>query len=306
MPRPKYPSDHRRWFRVESAELAEETAYLTDAEFRALFLLRSVANEQKAHTRDDRITIAVSRLASLSPNRRDSGATAARVVRELCTKCAWELHENGATWTIQVRNWSKDQGFTPAELRRDSDETPAPTTTPTTTPIREESRPAKPAPDVVQKPRRVSAPETHPEALEFAAKFLRALGAAHTDPPIKLPSDSAFAGWQREARLMLTTDRRSFEDAKRVASWLFNDQGQEAHFWRKNVLSVGTFRKQFDRLAAAMNAPHHGGRDEFHGSKILRYLATREAAHPRPRAGGAVHDPVAPLRSVAELPAGER
>lgn len=134
MARRQYPSDHRRWFRVESAELAEETAYLSDAEFRALFLLRSVANEQKAHTRDDRITIAVSRLASVSPNRRDSGATAARVVRELCTKCAWELHENGATWTIHVRNWSKDQGFTPAELRRDSGETPAPTTTPTTTP----------------------------------------------------------------------------------------------------------------------------------------------------------------------------
>ena len=115
------------------SEIQNKTAHLTDQEFRSFILLLAEANEQRAQDRKDTITIARSRLASFAPNKRHSNATAARAVRELCAKQAWDIQESDATWTIHIRNWSEFQGFAPTDPRRIPNETPATTTTPTTT-----------------------------------------------------------------------------------------------------------------------------------------------------------------------------
>lgn len=115
------------------SSIETKTADLSDAEFRAFILILAEANEQRAQDHENVITVARSRLASLAPNRRDSCVTATRVVRELCTKQAWEMQENDATVTIFIRNWSEFQGFAPTELQRNSNQTPCTTTTPNTT-----------------------------------------------------------------------------------------------------------------------------------------------------------------------------
>ena len=49
--------------------------------------------------------------------------------------------------------------------------------------------------------------------------------------------------WRREARLLIDRDGVKFDDAMRVLEWC-----QQDDFWRTNILSMPTFRKQFDRL----------------------------------------------------------
>ncbi|MDY1005723.1 hypothetical protein [Curtobacterium sp. CFBP9011] len=68
--------------------------------------------------------------------------------------------------------------------------------------------------------------------------------------------------WRDSARLLLDRDGRELESAKRLVRW-----SQADDFWRSNVLSMPTFRKQYDRLRLAANrqleerrqAPGRGG-----------------------------------------------
>jgi hypothetical protein len=52
--------------------------------------------------------------------------------------------------------------------------------------------------------------------------------------------------WRTEARLLLDRDKRSLDEALRVLDWSQSDP-----FWRSNILSMPTFRKQFDKLRLA-------------------------------------------------------
>jgi hypothetical protein len=63
--------------------------------------------------------------------------------------------------------------------------------------------------------------------------------------------------WRDEARLLLDRDKRPFREALDVMTWAANDS-----FWRSNVLSIPTFRKQYDRLKLGMQRPHKNGVDE--------------------------------------------
>ena len=130
----RFRSDERRWFRLESPQLADDTAELSDSEFRAFVLILAWANETKAHERKDTVYIARNRLPSVAPNKRGSVATSARVVRELCAKQSWSLHESDGKWSIHIRNYSQKQGFPPTKPRRPPSKPPATTTTTTTTP----------------------------------------------------------------------------------------------------------------------------------------------------------------------------
>ncbi len=56
------------------------------------------------------------------------------------------------------------------------------------------------------------------------------------------------AAWYDAARLLLTADRRDPVEAERLLRW-----SQEDEFWRANVLSLPTFRRQYDRLRLAAN-----------------------------------------------------
>jgi hypothetical protein len=54
--------------------------------------------------------------------------------------------------------------------------------------------------------------------------------------------------WRESARLLLDRDGRDLDAAKRLVRWVQGDS-----FWRANVLSMPTFRKQYDRLRLAAN-----------------------------------------------------
>lgn len=51
------------------------------------------------------------------------------------------------------------------------------------------------------------------------------------------------AAWRHDARLLLTRDRRPFDEAIGLMEWAAADS-----FWRRNVLGIPKFREQYDRL----------------------------------------------------------
>lgn len=67
------------------------------------------------------------------------------------------------------------------------------------------------------------------------------------------------AAWYDAARLLLTADKRKLDEAERLLRW-----SQDDEFWRGNVLSLPTFRRQYDRLrlAATRGGPRRGPVDK--------------------------------------------
>ncbi len=55
------------------------------------------------------------------------------------------------------------------------------------------------------------------------------------------------------ARLMLDADKRDITEVHRVIDWATSDE-----FWRANVLSASTLRRQYDRLLLASQRPRNG------------------------------------------------
>ena len=53
-------------------------------------------------------------------------------------------------------------------------------------------------------------------------------------------------GWRDAARLLMTRDGRTEEQIHRAILWCQNDE-----FWRANILSMPTLRRQYDRLRLA-------------------------------------------------------
>lgn len=49
--------------------------------------------------------------------------------------------------------------------------------------------------------------------------------------------------WRDAGRLLIDRDKVPADEAERVLRWTIADE-----FWSKNVLSMPTFRKQYDRL----------------------------------------------------------
>lgn len=56
--------------------------------------------------------------------------------------------------------------------------------------------------------------------------------------------------WRGEARLLLDRDKRPLMEALTVMRWAARDS-----FWRANILSIPTFRKQYDKLKLGMERP---------------------------------------------------
>ena len=54
-------------------------------------------------------------------------------------------------------------------------------------------------------------------------------------------------GWIKDIDLMIRIDKRTHQEIKERIIY-----GQQHHFWRKNILSMATLRKQFDRLTLDM------------------------------------------------------
>lgn len=54
--------------------------------------------------------------------------------------------------------------------------------------------------------------------------------------------------WRDAARLMLDTDKREFDKAMRLLEWCQKDE-----FWQSNILSMPTFRRQYEQLRIKAN-----------------------------------------------------
>ncbi len=112
-----------------------------------------------------------------------------------------------------------------------------------------------------------------PDACVFARKF-RASLIART-PDAKLPKK--LKRWEIESDRMLRIDKRDLEEATELATWLFNDPGDDAAFWRGNVRAVPKFRTQYERLrehrARGQQKEKRGGESEL--KKAVRGVARR-------------------------------
>lgn len=73
------------------------------------------------------------------------------------------------------------------------------------------------------------------------------------EPITKCP-DVNLGDWANTLRLMVERDKRNLEDIERVFRWANQDD-----FWRVNILSAGSLRKQFPRLYAKANQTSTGG-----------------------------------------------
>lgn len=60
--------------------------------------------------------------------------------------------------------------------------------------------------------------------------------------------------WRTSARLLLDRDQRTEDQVSRAIDWCQNDE-----FWRTNVLSMQTLRKQYDRLRLAAQRARDAG-----------------------------------------------
>jgi len=84
------------------------------------------------------------------------------------------------------------------------------------------------------------------------AKFLK--GKVRENVPYhKFTGTNYLESWAREFRLMEDRDKIPFQDIKSVL-----ERSLEDEFWRINILSAGTFREKFGRLAAKMKEPGNG------------------------------------------------
>lgn len=147
MSRKRYPSDHRRWFRVNEDILDDEKLAAVSADvFRFYFRLLAMLNRTKS--RDGKI--ALDRWALNAAAMRDRHGAALALARCGAGAGLFRLRYEGSTAFIEVYKWPVIQELAPAELRRDSSRTPSPKTTPKTTPTPIKKESAPPALELVE------------------------------------------------------------------------------------------------------------------------------------------------------------
>lgn len=117
----------------------------------------------------------------------------------------------------------------------------------------------------------VAAGVIHPDARRLCEAFADACATW----AIRRPRISAT--WETEARRLIEVDKISLEQAELMIRWLAEHDGREATFWRPNVLSVPTLRRQWDKLVASMardaNATTNGRRAKL--LALSRSMPTR-------------------------------
>ena len=96
------------------------------------------------------------------------------------------------------------------------------------------------------------------------------------DPTTRVPDD--LTNWATEADRMMRLDKRDPQEAANLMTWAQND-----HFWRANILSMGKFRKQYDKLKRQATAPPQtrqvvGVNGETAAERLLREEIERERA----------------------------
>lgn len=128
---------------------------------------------------------------------------------------------------------------------------------------------SEPSASDVKKPRRVRILPSV-EAVRLSEGLLGSI-RAHT-PRFRGPA--SLDGWARAVDLMIRVDGRAPGEIEDVIRWAHGSP--EGSFWRGNILSGDTLRRQFDRLVVQMKERGRGGRAS--PSDILRMAADMEAA----------------------------
>lgn len=164
MARERYPSDHRRWFRVAEDVLDDPRLNAVSLEDQALyFRLLATLNRQKSRDGWGHLdTFAACALA-----RRERWAYALPAFDRLAAGGLVTLRYRDGGVSYLIAKWPEHQGFTPSELRRNSGATPAPKTTPTPTPNEEKTHASHEAP----------AGAAHPPPANDPARWVSILGA---------------------------------------------------------------------------------------------------------------------------------
>lgn len=128
---------------------------------------------------------------------------------------------------------------------------------------------SEPSASDVKKPRRARVLPSV-EAVRLADGLLGSI-RSHT-PAFRGPS--SLDGWARAVDLMIRVDGRAPGEIEEVIRWAHGSP--EGSFWRGNILSGDTLRRQFDRLVVQMRERGRGGRAS--PSDILKMAAEMEAA----------------------------
>lgn len=122
MARRKYPSDHRPYFRVLESILDDDRLCALPMATQMLFV-RILATLNRQGSKDGRGFLSYRSASALADKPRWSYSRVAYEQLHSCGLVALSQLEAGVSLT--VAKWAEIQGFAPATLRRDSDETPA-------------------------------------------------------------------------------------------------------------------------------------------------------------------------------------
>jgi hypothetical protein len=90
------------------------------------------------------------------------------------------------------------------------------------------------------------------------------------DPLAKTPkTEKQREKWANEFRLLVEKDKRPIEEIKGVLEWCQGDS-----FWRTNILSAGSFRKQYPKLRLKMMEEQNkqGGQQSFTDEEYAAYM----------------------------------
>jgi len=248
IPRKQYPSDHRRWIRLYEDVLDDPKLQGDDQILASYVRILLMLNRTKS--RDGSLRVSHAGLeAIMGRRRRDVALTCLSRLVHVGLTCAARY----ADYTlILVPKWPKLQGFAPAELRRDSGETPAPTPTPT--PNKKRAEPAAPA----------------CWALEAAETLKQSV--ARRWPGAPMPG--SLVGWARE----LERIKAAKHEVEAALLW-YASKARDATPYLPECRSGRSFREKYDKVLAARKRGGVTSTSEASGKPRRYFEAT-------PRVGG--------------------
>ncbi len=261
----------KHYFRVADSILRETW---DDATLATLVRLMAFLNQRWARdglTAEQACTVRLRMVDLLPLVNRSRPAAALTVLRSCSDAVAMTVTVESGACTISWPKFAEFQGYAaPKPAPKHAPSASASASAPAEE-LREECEPASPGSAPPPKRQARAVPEVPTEAHAFAQDFRDALVKVHDG--FKPPSANAFERWRQEARLLLAADKRPPDEARDLASWLFADPGDEAVFWRGNVLSVQKFRQKYDQLRAQKQRAEERKRGAAHRGSTLLALA---------------------------------
>jgi hypothetical protein len=97
-----------------------------------------------------------------------------------------------------------------------------------------------------------------PDTVEFQLTAQLRDGILRNYPKAKMPEDRGLQKWLTIIDRMIRLDNRTPEEISTVIDFALSDS-----FWKQNILSADSLRKQFDKLAAKMGSSQNIKQDRF-------------------------------------------